>query len=527
MSHVKKAAVAGFLVLATACSGGSNSGGGQPVDRKEQTSACPELTDNIDKAQTFKWMYSVDSSSFDPDHITTNNSLMYLLPIYDSLVHVDPKGEPQPMLAKSWEVAQDGNSLTMKLIDGWKYHDGTPFDAESVVKNIERSQEKGSFNENSLRVVKSVKAVDDSTVLFETSGGAGALVGTLGGAAGMMMSPKVMDDKSQDIKPTGGSGAYRMDKSVSGSRVEYSAVDDYWAPDEQNVEKMVFLISGDDNARLNAVSTGAADSTFLRASMYKAAKAQKSLVVCEEPSLSAYNINLNTERSEFGKKEVREALNYAIDRDAVSAVTDGFLEPGVQMFPSWYFAANEDIDASRYAYDPEKAKSLLKEAGLANGFSFDLQVVNLELYQQIAEVVQANLAEVGIKVSITPVELDALGENFSVTKEADAILFEQKAEADPSILTAAYYLKNGFNNPGGWGTDEIAELDAQAAAGATAEEREPAYDKLMAAVVDEVAPSVTLGHLTTPFVMDKQAKGVEIYADGARNFRGVGMEPKD
>lgn len=525
MSQIKKAAIASMLVLVTACSG--SSGGGGPVDREAQTSACPEVTDNIDESQTFKWMYSVDNSSFDPDHITTNNSLMYLFPIYDSLVHVDAKGEPQPMLAESWEVGQDGASLTMKLIDGWQYHDGTPFDAESVVKNIERSKEKGSFNENALRIVKSVEAVDDRTVRIETNGGAGALIGTLGGAAGMMMSPKVMNDKSQDVKPTGGSGAYKMDKYVSGSRVEYSAVENYWAPDEQNVDKMEFLISGDDNARLNAVTTGAADSTFLRATMYEAAKAEQDLVVCEEPSLSSYNINLNTERSEFGKKEVREALNYAIDREAISAVTDGFLEPGVQMFPNWYFASNEEINASRYGYDPEKAKSLLEEAGLPNGFSFELQVVNLELYQQIAEVIQANLAEVGIKISITPVELDALGENFSVNKDADAILFEQKAEADPSILTAAYYLENGFNNPGGWGTEEIAELDAQAASGASPEEREPAYDELMAAVVEEVPPSITLGHLTTPFVMNPQAKGVEIYADGARNFRGVGMEPKD
>jgi ABC-type transport system substrate-binding protein len=529
MSHLTKLAVVGMLAFVTACSGGSASEEGKPksVEREVKTAACPELTDNIDESLTFKWMYSVDNSSFDPDHITTNNSLMYLFPIYDRLVHVNAKGEAEPMLAESWEISEDGKTLTMKLIEGWKYHDGTPFDAESVVANIERSKEKGSFNENALRIVKSVEAVDDSTVRFETDGGAGALVGTLAGGAGMMMSPKVMDDKSQDVKPTGGSGAFRMDKYVSGSRVEYSAVEDYWAPDEQNVAKMVFMISGDDNARLNAVTTGAADSTFLRASMYEAAKAEPNLVVCEEPSLSAYQINLNTDRSEFGSKEVREALNYAIDRQAVSAVTDGFLEPGVQMFPDWYFASNEKFDASHYAYDPAKAKSLLEEAGLPSGFAFDLEVVNLELYQQIAEVIQANLAEVGIKMSITPVELDALGENFSVNQDVDAILFEQKAEADPSILTAAYLLQDGFNNPGGWGTEEIAELDAKAAAGADAEAREPAYDELFAAVMEEVPPTVVLGHLTTPFVMNEQAKGVEIYADGARNFRGVGMEPKN
>jgi ABC-type transport system substrate-binding protein len=526
MKHGAKIALAGVLLLVTACGGGSDSeGGNKGAEREANTAACPELTDNIDESRTFTWMYSVDNSSFDPDHITTNNSLMYLFPIYDSLVHVDEKGEPQPMLAESWEVVDDGKALEMKLIEGWNYHDSTPFDAESVVANIERSMKPGSFNENALRIVESVEAVDESTVRFETSSGAGALVGTLGGAAGMMMSPKVMDDPSQDVKPTGGSGAFKMDRYVSGSRVEYSAVEDYWEPDAQNVAGMTFLVSGDDNARLNAVTTGAADSTFLRASMYEPAK-QSGLVVCEAPSLSAYNINLNTSRSEFGKKEVRQAINHAIDRNAVSAITDGFLKPGVQMFPTWYFASNENIDASTYGYDPEKAKSLLKEAGLAKGFSFDLEVVNLTLYQQIAEVVQANLAAVGIDMSITPVELDVLGEHFSVNKDVDAILFEQKAEADPSIQTAAYYLPDGFNNPGGWGTDKITELEKAAASGSSAQDRGPAYDELFQAVNDEVAPHITLGHLTTPFVMNEQAKGVEIYANGARNFRGVGMEPK-
>lgn len=515
-------AVAGLALVASGCGGGS--GGGSTADRETQTEACPDVTEAVDESGEFTWMYSVDNTSFDPDGITTNNSLMYLFPIYDSLVYVDPQGAPQPMLAESWEVSDNGAELTMDLIGDWTYHDGMPFDAQSVVANIQRSQEPGSFSENPLGMVTGVEAVDEDTVRFITDGGAGALVGILGGAAGMMMSPAVFDDPSQDVAPTGGSGPFRMENYVSGSQVEYSAVEGYWDPDAQNVATMTYLISGNDNARLNAVTTGAADSTFLRASMYDPA-VESGLVVCEQASLSMYTINLNTERAEFDKPEVREALNYAIDRTAVTAVTDGFLEPAVQMFPEWYFAGNEDISAADYAYDPERARQLLAEAGVPDGFSFELQVINLELYQQIAEVVQANLQQVGIDMSITPVDIDALAENFSVNKQVDAILFEQKAEADPSIETAAYYSPDGFNNPGAWGTPEISDLMEQAMAGATAEEREPAYDELFAAISQEVAPHVVLGHLTTPFVMNDRTKGVDIYADGARRFRGVGMEP--
>lgn len=524
MSKLGRVAASALLLLVAACSGSAGSNE-RSAEREAQTHVCPSVTGDVSKDGTFTWMYSVGNTSFDPDKITTNNSLMYLYPVYDSLVHVDAQGKPQPMLAKSWKVVDGGTALEMKLISGWKYHDGTPFDAESVAANIERSKKKGSFNENSLKIVTGVKAVDATTVRFETNGGAGALVGVLGGSAGMMMSPAVFDKPGQDIKPTGGSGAFEMTKYVPGSRVEYTAVKDYWDPEAVRIKKLVFLISGDDNARLNAVTTGASDSTFLRASMYKPAK-DAGLVVCERPSLSMYTINLNTSRSEFGNAKVREAINHAINREAVAAVTDGFCRPGVQMFPGFYFASNPGIGPERYAYDPKKAKQLLADAGLERGFSFHLEVVNLALYQQIAEIIQANLAEVGIKMSITPVDLTVLAEHFSVNKSVDAILFEQKAEADPSILTSAYYLENGFNNPGGWSSATVTELNTKAMEGATAEDRAPVYTEMFKAITDEVAPNVTLCHLTTPFVMNDKVKGMEIYADGSRQFRGVAIDSK-
>ncbi len=531
MKNVSRASVAGFLLLATACGGGGGGGGGgagaDSVAREAQTSSCPEATGNLDESATLTWMYSVDNTSFDPDKITTNNSQMYLYPVYDSLVHVDESGAPQPMLAQSWELVDDGQAIDFNLISDWTYHDGTPFDAKSVKANIERKKNlPQSYNAEALTSVTGVEVIDEDTVRLKTDdASAGSLVSILGGSAGMMMSPAAFDKPGEDAAPTGGSGAFKMTRYVPGSRVEYTAVEDYWDPDALNVAKFVVTISGDDNARLNSVITGAADVTFLRAAMYEPAKAA-GLVVCEAPSLSSYNLTVNTERSEFGKKEVRQALNHAIDRGAISAVTNGFCEPSVQLFPSFYYASNPDIGPDRYAYDPERAKELLKEAGLPDGFSFDLQVINLALYQQIAEVVQANLAEVGITMSITPVEIAKLAEDFSVNKTADATLSEQKAEADPSLLTSSYYLANGFNNPGGYTTEEITRLHSEATVGATPEERAPAYAELFEAVVEEAYPNITLCNLTTPFAMNQQTKGVEIYADASRQFRGAGKEPK-
>lgn len=515
-----------LLLAVTACGSieedpEAASGGGDGATSESESTATSEPGD-YDPEATFTWIYSVDNTNFDPDKITTNNSLQYLYPIYDSLVHIDEKAEPQPMLAESWEVSEDGKTLEMKLIEDWQFHDGTRFDAAAVKANIERSKTlPGSFNAETLAFVTDVEAVDDDTVRIHTDTSASPLIGILGGAAGMMMSPAAFDEPGQDIKPTGGSGAFTMASYTPGDRVEYEAVDGYWDPEALRLKRLVIRIAGNDDARLNAVVTGAADSTFLRANMVDAAAAAPGMVVFQAPSLSTYNITLNTSLSEFGDARVRKALSYAIDREAISVLLDGLCEPSQQIFPAFYWAGSEDLEPN--PYDPENARELLAEAGLADGFSFELQVINLDVYQQIAEIVQQQLAEVGIEVSIVPKEILRLGEDFSVNKTAAASLSEQKANQDPAVTTAGYYLADGFENPGGYTTEEITELHNEALLGSGPEERGPVYQEMMEKVAEEVYPNVTLCTLTTPFIANERVQGLEIYADASRQFRGVSI----
>ncbi|WP_134324073.1 ABC transporter substrate-binding protein [Cumulibacter soli] len=509
------------LALATGCGSDSGNTGGSS-EREASTSDCPPVDDaKVDPEGHFTWIYSVGNTGFDPATITTNNSQMYLYPIYDSLVHVDAAGEPQPMLASDWEISEDGLSLEMDLISGWTYHDGTPFDAESVKANLDRHRAQGSWNANALSDVAEVTVNDAATVTITTQSGAAPLVPILAGSAGMMMSPAVFDDPSQELNPTGGSGAFTLASYQPGASVHYEAVDNYWDPDALKVKEMTYLISGDDNARLNSVLTGQSDTTFLRASMYEAAQADPAAVVCEAPSLSAYNFTLNVDKAEFDKPEVREAIDYAIDRQSIAAVTNGFCAPGVQMYPDFYFAASDNLTPSDEDYNPEKAKELLASVGLEEGFSFSLVVINLALYQQIAEVIQANLAAVGITMEILPVDISKLADDFSVNQSADAQMSEQKAEQDPSIQVESYLLEGGFMNPGGWSNDEVADLAEQARTGKTNDERGELYAELFEKVDEVTGPNITLCHLTTPFVLNDQTMGVEIYADASRQFRGV------
>ncbi|WP_433274303.1 ABC transporter substrate-binding protein [Actinosynnema sp. CS-041913] len=521
------AATATLLMIVSACSadsGDPNGSGDAPATKQEQDVACPPVEESaIDRNATFTWMYSVANTSFDPDKITTSNSWMYLYPVYDSLTRIDAAGEPQPMLAKSWEIGDGGKSLTLRLIENWKYHDGTAFDAASVKANLDRHRAAGTFNQQALSDVTSVDVVDASTVRVQTKLGAAPVIGILASSAGMMMSPAVFDDPDQARTPTGGSGAFKVTAYEPSTRVEYTPVEGYWDPAAVRVAKMVFLISSNDNARLNATITGKADVTFLRSSMYQPAK-DAGLVVCQKSSLASFTIALNVSKPPFDKKEARMALNYAINRAAVNELQGGFCAPGVQMFPTSYYASDPTLTPDSYPYDPAKAREQLKSAGVPEGFTFELETDNLDAYQRVAELVQANLGEVGIKMTIRPVELPKLVEGFSVNKSVDAIMVQQKADADPSIQIASYYLPTGFSNPGGYSNSKITELDAKARGADSRESRAKIYQELFRTAHEDAAQPITLCHLNTPLAANGKVMGLEVYVDGSRQFRGVAIK---
>jgi ABC-type transport system substrate-binding protein len=516
------AAAATLLAIVSACSAGGGDPEAGAVER-EQNVACPPVDEAaIDENATFTWMYTVANTSFDPDKVTTSNSWMYLYPVYDTLTRIDADGEAQPMLASSWEIGDAGTSLTLHLIENWQYHDGTPFDAASVKANLDRHRAAGSFNEQALGDVTAIDVLDAATVRVRTEDGAAPLVGILASSAGMMMSPAVFDDPGQATMPTGGSGAFTVTAYEPSTRVEYTPVDGYWDPDAVHVAKMVFQISSSDNARLNATITGEVDATFLRDSMFDPAK-EAGLVVCQKPSLASFNIALNVANAPFDKAAARRALNYAIDRNAINELMGGFCQPGVQMFPTSYYAADPTLTADAYAYDPAKARELLAEAGVPDGFAFTLETNNLDAYQRVAELIQANLQQVGIEMSIQPVELPKLMEDFSVNQSVDAIMVQQKADADPSIQIASYYLPDGFSNPGGYANPTITGLDEEAKGADSRESRSGIYQELFRAADEDAASPITLCHVNTPMAMSDEVMGLQIYVDGSRQFRGVAI----
>ena len=160
---------------------------------------------------------------------------------------------------------------------------------------------------------------------------------------------------------------------------------------------------------------------------------------------------------------------------------------------------------------------------MKDGFSFTLETDNLDAYQRVAELIQANLQDVGVKMTIRPVELPKLMEGFSVTKNVDSIMVQQKADADPSIQIAAFYGADGFSNPGGYTNPALNDLTVKAKAAESRKASADIYKQLFRTAHDDAASPVTLCHLNTPLAMNKKVMGVEVFIDGSRQFRGVAI----
>jgi peptide/nickel transport system substrate-binding protein len=355
-------------------------------------------------AAEFRIGLQEDPDILDPHEARTFVGRIVFNSLCDKLIDTNAKLEFVPRLATSWTVSDEGKTVTFKLRPGVKFHDGTPFDAAAVKANIERAKTlKTSRRKSEVKSVKSVEVVDPTTVAFKLTAPDAPLLAQLSDRAGMILSPASFD------KPVGPhpvcSGPYKFVERVQNDRIVLERFADHWEKDKYHFDKVTFRIIPDSTVRLANLRSGQLDMLErIAASDVKSAKADKALKVQNIVGLGYQGISINLNngpRSEtpLGKdKRVRQALSLAIDREALTQVVfEGLFEPTAQPFPpsSPYY----DKSFPPPKRDVAKAKALLKEAGLEK-FSFEMQVANSPVDQQVAQVIQAMVAEAGIDIKL-------------------------------------------------------------------------------------------------------------------------------
>jgi len=369
-------------------------------------------------------------------------------------------------------------------------------------------------------MIESVEVIDPMTVRFNLTGPAASLPITLANQPGMMISPAALDNADLDQNPVG-AGMYRPTSYEPGVKLTLEAWDEYWDQDAQQLAGMEISIMPDFTARLNALRDDQLDAARLEPAQASEAEAAGLQVLAQE-SIEIGMLSLNRAKAPLDDVRVRQALNHAIDREAiVDGLFFGLGTPAVQIYPEGFMGHNPDVTVDRYAYDPDRARELLAEAGLEDGFSMEINVAALDFVVAYAEAIQAQLGEIGVDVTVNPVELSQYGQVVYIDANGEGTAVIGAARPDPSE-TALQFQPDAFTNPGGASSPEVEALYQQSLDQTlTADERAAVLEELSATLVEQ-AFALVIFHPQNPWAFNDTVTGLQSWKDTIE-FRGVGI----
>ena len=318
-----------------------------------------------------------------------------------------------PVLAESYQANDSATEFTFKLRGGIAFHDGTPFDAEAVKVNLERvSNPANHLKRTSLfSMIDHVDVIDDSTVRVVLKTPFGAFVPTMAHPSAMMLSPAAIKQFGRDIiRNPVGTGAFKF-VSWSADTLKVTRNDKYWKPGWPKLNSVTFRSAPENGARIAMLQTGEAQFIYpVPPEMMKAIERNPNITIINTPSIYARYVAMNVTKKPFDDLRVRQALNYATDKAAFSRVVwSGYEDPLDSPLPpqvAFYKRQGE------WPHDPEKAKKMLAEAGVTDGLQTEMWGNNNTITQRGMQFMQQQLAAVGIKLTVTPLEAGLLDQKI-------------------------------------------------------------------------------------------------------------------
>jgi peptide/nickel transport system substrate-binding protein len=471
----------------------------------------------------------------EPPELDPNLSSAYvdrqvMASLYDKLVDIDENGEIVPMLAKSYDVSDDGKVYTFHLRDGIKFHDGTEFNAEAAKYNLERYQEEDSVRSTEVEPIESVEAVDEYTVRVTLSEPFAPFLAVLTDRAGIMASPKAIEENNGRIsKDPVGTGPFKFVERVRGDHITVEKNPDYWREGLPKIDKIEYRGIDDENVQYQNLQSGELDIIdSIPLVEFKELQESGDYNVSIEPGLGYQGVFLNVTQPPFDNKQLRQAVYRLVDRDAiVKAVLRGVGgEAGNSPFSEQSWAYSEESD-SYPERSVEEAKALLEEAGEPDGFSFTLKTDPSPINQQIGQVIQNNLKPAGIDVKLEQEEFGTLLDD-STNGNFQALFLGWSGRIDPDLNIYDFTVTNGDFNDSGYSNPEVDKLLNEARTTSDRDRRKELYGQVME-ILHEDVPYVYLYHnnQTTDFAMQPTVQGFEPYPDGILRLAGVSKEQQE
>ena len=483
-----------------------------------------------------------DTTSMDP-HVGSNGiSNQILNEVYETLLTFDENTNVVPLLAKDWEVSEDGRTYTFYLNEGIKFHDGEPFNAESVVAVYERGLRddsltlKRTIGTTDAPIWESVVALDEYTVAITLVKPNNTFINKI--CQFRIASPKAMAmDNATDwfAKNSAGTGPFIYTERVDGGYTKLVRNENYWQAGP-TVDSLTFTVVPEDTSRIAMLKTGEADViTPVPVMDVNQLEGQEGIETVVAPATVYRYVTLNTHytledgRQPFADVRVRQALNWAFDSEAYAKVVfNGFAKAPTSVFSDsiYYFA-----EQTPYTADLEKAKALMKEAGFEDGFPVEIVVDNTTIEQKGAEFVKQQLAQINVDVKLLPNESTANAEITSAPLEETTVQMwyvnwsSGSYEADGSmrsILHGDKFPPNGYNTAF-WNNEEFNQLLDDALLMSDSAEIADAYAKAQAIAWEE-CPWIFLGNDQNIHAQRSYVTGMQYKPGGVMVFRTIGLD---
>jgi peptide/nickel transport system substrate-binding protein len=487
-------------------------------------------TSGLASAQTFRIGLAEDPDVLDPTLARSYVGRIVFASLCDKLFDVNETLDVVPQLALSQTTSDDGKEVTIKLRPGVKFHDGEPMDAEAVKYSLDRHLTMpGSFRKPDLGSVDRVEVVDPLTVRLVLKAPFSPLIAQLTDRAGMIVSPKAAKEVGDKFgqKPVC-AGPFKFVERVQQDRIVLEKFGDYWNKDNIHFDRVVFSPIPDSTVRLANLRSGQLDMLERApATDIKEIKANPRLKLASVVSLAYSGITMNIASKDAGKTglgidaKVRQALNFAIDRKAINEVAfNGEFMPGNQWVnpqSPWYQKAFPVTERN-----VEKAKALLKDAGVKTPLVIDFMVPNNPEARQVSEIVQAMAAEAGFDMKIRVTEF-ATSLTQAEQGNYQAYLLNWSGRTDPDGNAYSFHVCGQPLNYTGYCNKEIDALLGEARTKSGIEARKPIYEKATRILLDE-GGVLYLYHSSVLIAHTDKLQGYRQVPDGLIRLTGASLK---
>ena len=420
--------------------------------------------------------------------------------ILEGLTKINVDGTISPLLAESWKMDADGKAYTFKLRKGVKFQDGTQFDSAAVKFSFDRAKDPKSTNKAKGAVFNNISHIatpDVHTVVLVLNNPDGNFLFRMGENTAVILHPD--SAASAATKPIG-TGPYKLDSWAKGTAVTLSKWDGFRDASAIKLKKVTFRFINDSAAQVAALLAGDIDGMprFQSPQSLKQFQADKRFVVEMGSTAGKGIMTINNRKKPFDDVRVRRALSHAVDKKAfIDGVFEGLAKPiGSHMAPT--DAGYVEL-SGLYAYDPEKAKALLKEAGVQTPLNVTLTLPPPPYARKGGEILAAQLAKVGIVAKIENVEwAQWLGGTFKGNFDLTVINHVEPLDY-MNYANAQYY----------WGYDSKAfrDLAAKHSSTTAAKERTQLFGDMQRMIAKD-AVNVFLFNASNTAVYRKGLKGL-------------------